>query len=221
MPDTVNQKISELPAAWTPLDGDVLAGVQSGTTKKFAFSAIKTWLKLWITKSDVGLSNVANVLQYSASNKPSAADVTYDGTISGLSATDAKGAIDELAAEKQDTLTFDASPTASSTNPVTSCGVYTALGGKQEAIDGGTITLSLSWSGSGPYTQTVTVSGATISSNSKVDLQPTPAQLAQLISDGVEVIVIENNAGTLTATAIGATPSTALTVQCTVTEVAA
>lgn len=58
---------------------------------------------------------------------PSAADVTYDGTVSGLSADDVQEAIDELASEKQDTLTFDASPTDNSSNPVTSDGVYEAI----------------------------------------------------------------------------------------------
>lgn len=38
-------------------------------------------------------------------------------------------------ATKQDTLTFDASPTEDSTNPVTSGGVYGALAGKQDAGD--------------------------------------------------------------------------------------
>lgn len=36
---------------------------------------------------------------------------------------------------KQDALTFDSAPTESSTNPVTSGGVYTALSGKQSTID--------------------------------------------------------------------------------------
>lgn len=36
---------------------------------------------------------------------------------------------------KQDALTFDSAPTESSTNPVTSGGVYTALSGKQNTID--------------------------------------------------------------------------------------
>lgn len=38
-------------------------------------------------------------------------------------------------ANKQDTLTFDAAPTADSTNPVTSGGVYTALAGKADTSD--------------------------------------------------------------------------------------
>ena len=87
--------------------------------------------------------------------------------------------------------------------------------------DLGTITLGTSWSGSGPYSQTVTVSGATVTSNSKIDIQLTAAQIASLISDGVTGLVIENNAGTLTAYAVGATPSASMTVQVTVTEVAA
>ena len=90
---------------------------------------------------------------------------------------------------------------------------------KQQKITAGTITLSATWSGSDPYTQTVTVSGATVTANSKIDLQPTSGQLAQLISDGVTALIIENNSGVLTAIALGAETSTAMTIACTVTEV--
>lgn len=44
-------------------------------------------------------------------------------------------AIEAAVANKQDTLTFDATPTADSTNPVTSGGVYTALAGKADTSD--------------------------------------------------------------------------------------
>ena len=80
------------------------------------------------------------------------------------------------------------------------------------------ITLAASWTGSGPYTQTVTVSGGTASSI--ISLQPSIAQSAQLIQDGVKVLQIDNNNGTFTATAIGAAPSSALTLQATRREVA-
>lgn len=63
-----------------------------------------------------------------------ASDLAYDNTVSGLTADDVQEAIDELASGKQDTLTFDASPTEDSTNPVTSGGVYTALGNKQDTL---------------------------------------------------------------------------------------
>ena len=90
--------------------------------------------------------------------------------------------------------------------------------GAEAEIQLGSISLSATWSGSGPYTQTVTVTGATVTANSKVDIQLTAAQIASLISAGVTGMVIENNAGTLTAWAVGASPS-AMTVQVTVTEV--
>ena len=110
--------------------------------------------------------------------------------------------------EDQMTLTQDTSP-----------GRLTALeGGKQERIVSASIALSAVWSGNGPYTQTVTVTGAAVTANSKIDLQPTAAQIASLQIGGVTALVIENNAGALTAYALGAAPA-AMTVQCTVTEV--
>lgn len=83
----------------------------------------------------------------------------------------------------------------------------------------GSITLSDTWTGSeSPYSQTVTVTGATITANSRVDLQPTAAQIESLISDGVTGLVIENDNGTLTAYAVGAATTAEMTVQCTVEE---
>lgn len=80
-----------------------------------------------------------------------------------------------------------------------------------------TVTLTAAnWTGSGPYTQTVTITGGT--SKSKIDIQLTPAQLTQLVSDGVFGLMIENNNGTFTAYALGAAPTTNMTVQITRTE---
>ena len=81
------------------------------------------------------------------------------------------------------------------------------------------ISLSASWSGTDPYTQIVTVSGYTITANSKVDLQPDAATVNQLIADGAKALYVENNNGTLTAYAIGAAPTAAMTIQCTIAEV--
>ena len=52
-------------------------------------------------------------------------------------------------AGKQDTLTFDSTPTASSTNPVTSGGVYTAIQNVTEIAEGKTATYTLSYATTG------------------------------------------------------------------------
>lgn len=83
-----------------------------------------------------------------------------------------------------------------------------------------TVTLSTNWSGSDPYTQVVTVSGYTLTANSKVDLQPDATTLNQLMTDGVKALYVENSNGSLVATAIGAAPTASMTVQCTISEVA-
>ena len=84
----------------------------------------------------------------------------------------------------------------------------------------GTVSLGTTWSGSGPYTQTVTVSGYTVTANTKVDLQPDATAIAQMISDGVQALYVVNNNGTLTAYAISAATTASLTIQVTCTEVA-
>lgn len=76
-----------------------------------------------------------------------------------------------------------------------------------------------SWTGSGPYTQTVTITGITV--NSKVDIQMDATVLGVLIDSGTSAIWIENNNGTLTAKALGEKPNANLSVQVTITEVSA
>lgn len=84
------------------------------------------------------------------------------------------------------------------------------------------LTLSAAaWTGeTSPFSQVVTVSGYTITENSKVDLQPNSIAIAQLVTDKVSCVYIENDATTLTAYAIGAAPTSDITMQVTITEVA-
>lgn len=80
------------------------------------------------------------------------------------------------------------------------------------------ITLSAaSWTGNDPYTQAISIAGVT--AQSKVDLQPDATVLAAMMDAGVNAMYVENNNGVLTAYALGAAPTTDLTVQATITEV--
>lgn len=74
-----------------------------------------------------------------------------------------------------------------------------------------------SWTGSGPYTQVVTILGGT--ANIKVDLQGDSSVIAQMISDGCNGLYISNTDGVFTAYAINNKPTVNLTVQVTLTEV--
>lgn len=85
----------------------------------------------------------------------------------------------------------------------------------------GTITMNASsWSGSGPWTQTVTVSGAAVYAKSKVSLQPDATAYGHMAAVGCAAIFVTNNNGTLTATAVQKKPTSNLTIQCTVEETA-
>lgn len=70
-----------------------------------------------------------------------------------------------------------------------------------------------SWTGSDPYTQTVTISGST--ANTKVDIQPSEEIYDQLVTDKVGYLAINNVNGTLTAVAKGNKPSVNLNIQVT------
>ena len=146
------------------------------------------------------------------------ATVTVDSELSDSSENPLQNkAIYEALQGKQEALTIDTDPVSESGNPVSSGGVYEALAGKQDGIRLAALHLTDSWSGSGPFTQTVFLDG--ITENSKVDIQPDTATFTTLLLDGVTALWIQNDNGTLTAFALGAAPTDELTIQCTVTEV--
>lgn len=68
-----------------------------------------------------------------------------------------------------------------------------------------------SWTGSGPYTQTITISGGT--ANTKVDIMFNDTVYQQMVDDQVGYLAIANNSGTFTATASGGQPSVDLSIQ--------
>lgn len=116
--------------------------------------------------------------------------------------------------------TIDSVPTQNSNNLVTSGGVYARinaiLSSTQVKIQNGTITLpAASWTGSGPYTQPVTVAGST--SQSQINIQGNQTAIAAANTGGFAVL-ISNTGGTLTAYAIGTKPTADLTLQITVVE---
>lgn len=89
-----------------------------------------------VTKSQVGLGNVDNT---SDANKPiSTATQTALDLKADKSTTYTKTEVDTALNGKQDTLTFDNTPTQDSTNPVKSGGVYTSLSDKQDILVSGT-----------------------------------------------------------------------------------
>ena len=65
------------------------------------------------------------------------------------------------------------------------------------------------------YLQSVTIPSTT--ANSKVDLQPTPEQLVMLMEEEI-TMYIANDEGKLTAYAIGAIPSTDITIKALISE---
>jgi len=80
------------------------------------------------------------------------------------------------------------------------------------------VTLSAtSWTGdTNPYSQVVTINGVT--TNSKVDLQPTAYQIVEMQNNDIAFIA-ENNDGVVTVYAIGGKPAVDYTMQALITEV--
>lgn len=90
-------------------------------------------------------------------------------------------------------------------------------GQKQIIVD--IVSLGTSWTGTGPYTQVVTIDG--IESDSKIDIQPDTYVINKLMESGTTALYIVNDSGVATAVAIGAAPTAALEIQCTITKTAA
>lgn len=114
----------------------------------------------------------------------------------------------------------DSVPTFNSTHLVTSGGVYSrinaVLSSTQVKIQNDVVSLpAASWTGSGPYTQTVAVAGTT--AQSQINVAGSPAQIAAAQNGGYNIQFV-NASGTITAYAIGAKPSTDLSVFVTITE---
>lgn len=82
----------------------------------------------------------------------------------------------------------------------------------------GTVTLGTTWTGSDPYTSTVTVTGCTVTEKTLVNILPDPAVVEQMRDDGITEIYITNNSGALTATAVGGVPTQAITLNVLCTE---
>ena len=134
----------------TPTAGAVLIGAGNIGYDNTSSGMIADDLQEAVDELHTDLGTKANTADLAAvATSGSAADVSYDNTNSGLTADDVQEAVDELNGTltghtsdstihvtssdkttwngKQDALTFDNTPTASSTNPVTSGGVKTAL----------------------------------------------------------------------------------------------
>lgn len=90
-------------------------------------------------------------------------------------------------------------------------------GQRQIIVD--SVSIGTSWSGTGPYTQTIVVDNA--DANSKVDIQTDATIIQKLIDSGTTALYIVNNDGVFSAVAVGSAPTESLTVQCTITKTAA
>lgn len=73
------------------------------------------------------------------------------------------------------------------------------------------------WSGSGPWTRTVSIAGGTASS--MIDIQSSDAVINTMIASGTTALFIKNDSGVFTLVAIGAIPNAAVTLQVSITEV--
>lgn len=117
----------------------------------------------------------------------------------------------------------DAPPALNAENLNALCNEVEELSGavpdKQEQIDKLTLTLTAAgWTGSAsPYSQGVSITGGT--ATSQADIQADATAIQQMLDDGTNAIYIANNNGTFTAYAVGEKPTADMIVQVTVYEV--
>ena len=118
------------------LIGAITGGVSLEVVQELPSTNISTTKIYLVAKTTSGTNNAYDEYIYVNSNWEKIGDTVVD--LTGYVTTTALSEAGYLTASditgKQDTLTFDSAPTASSTNPVTSGGVYTALAAKQDTL---------------------------------------------------------------------------------------
>lgn len=88
MPDEINLvKISDLPAATSPGEYDVLPGVQAGDTKQFSFGMLFQWIKNILRPADIG----AVPVERTVNNKSLIQNITLTASDVGAVDTDDVG----------------------------------------------------------------------------------------------------------------------------------
>ena len=154
------------------------------------------------------------------SNVQSALNAVADTGVSvpeNANSNDLPTAVLALANEKQDKLTFDATPTANSTNPVTSGGVKTELDKKADAPKSVSVTLAAASWDSTAKTQTVTVTGVSATETAQM-ITPTPALASQTAYYDAGILCTGQAADSLTFTC-KTVPTADLTVYVVIQEV--
>lgn len=70
-----------------------------------------------------------------------------------------------------------------------------------------TVSVSGTWEGTGPYTQTLSLTGYTVTENTLVDLVGSASVIERMETDGVSRLYVENDDGVLTVYAFDAAPT--------------
>ena len=190
---------------YTSAEKTKLSGIETGAQKNTITgvkgSAETTYRtgNVNITATNIGLGNVNNT---SDANKPisnatqaALNDKQSKITANGILKGDGTGTI--TAAEETEVQLVELTADSIGASP------------KSRILN---ITLpTASWTGSGPYTQTVAISGGT--ANTKVDIMINDTVYQQMVDDQVGYLAIANNNGTFTATVSGGKPSADLSIQ--------
>lgn len=129
--------------AWNGTDWDDLSGTvdlsiyaEKADYQKTIISATANGASITFnhkdgTTSTATVNNVASATAATNDSKGQKIDTTYEKIADASNVhTSLQNSINSLSTGKQDKLTFDSTPTADSTNPVTSGGIKTALDGK-------------------------------------------------------------------------------------------
>lgn len=90
-----DKKTSQETLSGPVADADYFRGVQGGSNVRTTFTLVKTWIKSWIAKSDVGLGNVDNT---SDANKPLSNAMGVPYTVGDMLYASGAGALSRLAA---------------------------------------------------------------------------------------------------------------------------